>query len=65
MPDVLPDPDLVSIETVARMLGIGVTTAYGLARRGALPGAVKVGARWRVSLVKYRRAMHGQEEGAA
>jgi excisionase family DNA binding protein len=58
--DVLPDPDLVSLEAAAVMLGIGVSTAYSLARRGQLPGAVKLGNRWRVSLIEYRRIMHGQ-----
>lgn len=57
------DPDVVSIEVAARMLGIGRRTAYELARRGELPGAVRVGGRWRVSLIRYRREIHG--EGAA
>lgn len=59
--DVLPDTDLVSLEAGARIMGIGKSTAYLLARKGEMPGAVKVGGRWRFSLVKYRRAMHGEE----
>lgn len=60
MPDVIPDPDVVSIETAAKIMGISKTHAYKLARLGQLPGAVKVGATWRVSLIRYRREMHGE-----
>jgi excisionase family DNA binding protein len=63
--DVLPDPELGSIEDAAAKLDISVTTAYSLARQGRLPGAVKVGRKWRVSWVKYRREMHGDNGEAA
>jgi excisionase family DNA binding protein len=63
--DVLPDPDLVSIDTAATMLGISKVTAYRLARMGELPGAKKIGGYWRVSLVRYRREIHGDNGEAA
>lgn len=37
------------------MLGITLSTAYDLARRGKFPGAIQIGNRWRVSLPKMRR----------
>ena len=43
--DVLPDPDVVSIEHVAKMLDISTEHAYRLANAGELPGAFRVGAR--------------------
>jgi len=62
--DVLRDDDLISLEDGAHVMGIGVSTAYLLARQGKLPGAVKIGNRWRFSLVKYRRQVHGIEEAS-
>jgi excisionase family DNA binding protein len=42
-------PPVVDLATAARMLGIGRTTAYRLARTGTLPCPVfRVGARYRV-----------------
>lgn len=60
MGPVLRDPDLVSLDEAATILGLSRTTVYVLAKRGELPGALKLGGRWKVSLVRYRREIHGE-----
>jgi excisionase family DNA binding protein len=57
--DVLHDPDLITIKEAARLLGIKPARAYQLLRDRQLPGAVLVGGRWRVSIPRYRREVHG------
>ncbi len=42
-------PATMTIEEAARLLGIGRQTAYDLAARGELPGALRMGKRWIVS----------------
>ena len=42
------DPALLSIEEVAKRLGVHFSTAYRLARKGVLPG-MKIGEQWRFS----------------
>jgi excisionase family DNA binding protein len=59
------DPYVISIPQAAERLGISNDLAYDLARRGELPGAFHLGRRWRVSLVKLNRAVHGFEDGSA
>lgn len=61
MADRLADPDLVSLEEAAALLGMNRNTVYRYARAGLLPGAIKVGSLWRFSLVRYRRTIHGQD----
>jgi excisionase family DNA binding protein len=53
------DPYVVSVTEAAELLGISKDLAYDLARRGELPGAIHLGRRWRVSLVRLRQALHG------
>ena len=62
---VRPDPYVVSIPEAAKLLGISKDLPYDLARRSALPGAVRLGRRWRVSLVRLRQALHGSENSGA
>ena len=45
-------PATMTIEEAARLLGIGRQTAYDLAARGELPGALRLGKRWIVSRKK-------------
>lgn len=52
-------PDLMTVPEAARRLGIHPDTAYRLARTGQLPGALQVGTRWRVSVPRLERALHG------
>jgi len=51
--------DIRSLAWAAEQLGIGVSTAYRLAPTGAIPGAFKVGAQWRVSVPKFMAEVHG------
>jgi excisionase family DNA binding protein len=57
------DPYVVSVPEAAELLGISKDLAYDLARRGDLPGAIQLGRRWRVSLVRLRQALHGSQDG--
>jgi excisionase family DNA binding protein len=53
----------VSIKEAAVMLGISKNLAYSLARRGELPGAVKLGQkRMVVSRVQLERFLAGNSE---
>jgi excisionase family DNA binding protein len=58
------DPLVVTVPQAAELLGISKDLAYDLARRGELPGAVQLGRRWIVSLVRLQNAVHG-EDGTA
>ena len=40
------EPATMKVEEAARILGIGRQTAYDLAARGELPGALRLGRRW-------------------
>jgi excisionase family DNA binding protein len=53
--------EVESIAWAARELGISETYAYRLAHSGELPGAFAVGTRWRVSVPRFRAAVHGDE----
>jgi excisionase family DNA binding protein len=59
------DPNVISIPQAADRLGISKDLAYDLARRGQLPGAIHLGRRWRVSLVKLNQFVHGTEDRLA
>ena len=52
----------VNVETAARMLGISKNLAYDLARRGELPGAIRLGhRRIVVSLSTIYRLLNGKD----
>jgi excisionase family DNA binding protein len=57
--EVRRDPDLLSIVEAAALLDISTETAYRLARRGDLPGAVHLGRSWRVSRPRLLAHFHG------
>jgi len=57
------DPNVLSVPQAAARLGISKDLAYELARRGELPGAFRLGRRWRVSAVRLGLAVHGSENG--
>jgi excisionase family DNA binding protein len=59
------DPDVISVPRAAELLGISKDLGYDLARRGELPGAIQLGRRWRVSLIRLRAAVHGVDDGTA
>jgi len=44
----MPVPDYLTLQEAATLLRIGERTAYTRCRSGQLPGAAKVGGRWRV-----------------
>ncbi len=52
-------PDLMLLSEAARRLGISVSAAYRAAKAGRLPGAIKVGGAWRVSIPRFDREVHG------
>lgn len=52
-----PQPYVLTVEETAQRLGIGRQLAYELARRGELPGAMRLGHRWVVSRVAFERAL--------
>lgn len=47
----------LSVDEAATLLGIGRSLAYDLARRGELPGVLRLGHRLVVSRVKLERAL--------
>jgi excisionase family DNA binding protein len=57
------DPNVLSVAQAAQRLGISKDLAYELARRWELPGAFRLGRRWRVSAVRLALAVHGSENG--
>jgi len=44
----MPAPMYLTLQEAAALLRIGERTAYARCRSGQLPGAAKVGGRWRV-----------------
>jgi len=57
-------PLTVDVPTAARLLGISRGGAYELARRGELPGAIRLGQRVVVSRRALERARDGEPEKA-
>ena len=49
----LPRRCLGDVDNVTAVLGLPRTTIYGLLRRGVIPGAVRVGRRWKIDLDKF------------
>lgn len=54
-------PLTVNVPTAAKMLGISRGYAFELAKRGELPGAIKVGGRIVVSRQTLERTINGEE----
>ena len=54
-------PDLLTVPQAAARLGISLATAYRLASSGRLPGAIKIGSHYRVSVVRLERFLHGEQ----
>jgi len=57
MPKTINGTDTMSVEEAARRLGIGRTLAYELAQRGELPGALRLGRRFVVTIPKFNEAL--------
>lgn len=57
--DQLAIADLISIPEAAGRLGLHADTLYRLCRTGQFPPAIQIGTRWRVSVPKLERYLHG------
>ena len=57
MPKTINGTDTISVEEAAKRLGIGRTLAYSLAARGELPGALRLGRRFVVTIPKFNEAI--------
>ena len=53
------EPDLISIPQAAKRLGLCPETLFRLARAGEFEPAIKIGARWLVSVPRLERLLHG------
>jgi excisionase family DNA binding protein len=51
--------DLISVPEAASRLGLHADTLYRLCRMGQFPPAIQIGARWRVSVPRLERYLHG------
>ena len=54
-----PVAAVISIPDAAGRIGLYPDTLYRLCRTGQFPPAVQIGARWRVSVPKLERYLHG------
>lgn len=61
IPEELRAKPTLSIEEAARVLGIGRTLGYELARTGQLPGVLRLGSRYRISTAVLIRLLESQE----
>jgi excisionase family DNA binding protein len=57
--DWTPFDDLISIPETARRIGLHADTLYRLCRTGRFPPAIQIGTRWRVSVPRLERYLHG------
>lgn len=51
--------DLISVPEAARHIGLHADTLYRLCRTGQFPPALQIGTRWRVSVPRLERYLHG------
>jgi excisionase family DNA binding protein len=58
------DVDLITVPEAARRVGMHADTLYRLARSGQFSPAIQIGSRWRVSVKRLERFLHGVEEVA-
>jgi excisionase family DNA binding protein len=57
--DKLAAADLISIRDAAGLIGLHADTLYRLCRTGQFPPAIQIGSRWRVSVPRLERYLHG------
>jgi excisionase family DNA binding protein len=55
----IADVDLITIPEAARRIGLHADTLYRLCRTGHFPPAIQIGSRWRVSVPRLDRYLHG------
>jgi excisionase family DNA binding protein len=56
--------DLISVPEAARRVGLHADTLYRLCRTGHFPPALQIGSRWRVSVPRLERYLHGEGDGS-
>ncbi len=56
--------DLISVPDASRRIGVHPDTLYRLCRTGQFPPAIQIGSRWRVSVPKLERFLHGDQLGS-
>ena len=56
-------PDLITVPEAARLIGLHTDTLYRLCRTGQFDPAIQIGARWRVSVPRLERYLHGDAAG--
>jgi len=54
--------DLISVPEAARRIGLHADTLYRLCRTGRFSPAIQIGSRWRVSVPKLERYLHGDDD---
>lgn len=54
--------DLISVPEAARRIGLHADTLYRLCRTGRFNPAIQIGSRWRVSVPKLERYLHGTDD---
>ena len=54
--------DTITIECAAKRLGISRNSCYTLAAKGELPGAIRLGKRWIVSIYQFERFIRGEAQ---
>jgi len=59
-----PEPQTITVEQAGAMLGIGRGLAYELAKRGELPGVLRLGHRYVVSRQRLEATLQGDREAA-
>lgn len=55
--------DLISVPEASRRISVHPDTLYRLCRTGRFPPAVQIGSRWKVSVPKLERFLHGDQMG--
>jgi len=56
--------DPISVPEAARRIGLHADTLYRLCRTGRFSPAIQIGSRWRVSVPKLERYLHGGDDPA-
>jgi hypothetical protein len=64
LPDQLVVPDLISAPDTARRIGLHADTLYRLCRTGQFSPAIHIGGRWRVSVPRLERYLHGDDSNS-
>lgn len=55
--------DTMTVEQAAKRLGLSRNSCYNLAAKGQLPGAIRLGKRWVVSIYQFDRFIRGENNG--